>query len=384
MRWDEEQSEAARAEQAETFARRVRWLVLGGGVLSLGGAAVVLLHAQASERSRLQELTALMASGRQHEKAEDYDYALDSFQKAEKLAAPDPLLARLYLGTLKNQQEEAHDALEQLAERWIVREVIADAEDGHSVIEDTPVNVLTAGVETATGVHKADLLAHLGYASFLGGCLAGDVRNDRPAAFYREALDADPQNPYAHAFWAHLILCNGGSVDEAQQHFAAALASNRDHELVRQIELDALNNARDPKVLGLWLRLVSDTHKAGKPLNPHVTHSLAALYSASIAKERKEFYAAVPPADHVVLARYVLDSQGATADVAGVTEFLAYTLEAAGQHDEALTAWHEVERTAKGDRSMRRDIRHAYRRLEHGSEHPEHSQERSPHRHYYR
>jgi tetratricopeptide (TPR) repeat protein len=372
MTWDEEQSESSSSDRAENFAKWLRRLVLGGGVLSLAVAAGVLLHAQIAERSRIAEVSELMASGREHEKAEDYDYALDSFQKAEKLAAPDPLLSRLYLGSLLTQQEEAHGALEQLAQRWVEREVISHTEEGHTANEDTPVNVLSASAELATGVRKADLLAHIGYAGFLSGCLSGDAGNDEPAHLYREALDADPHNPYAHAFWAHLILCNGGPVEEAQQHFAAALASNREHALVRQIELDALDSAKDPKVLGQWLQLVNETHKAGQPLNPHVMRSLAAVYSSSNSKDRKEFYAAVPPADHVLLARYVLKSMDATADVAGVNEFVAHSLEAAGQHEEAVSAWHDLEHTAKGDRSLKREARHALRRLEH-TEHGRHS-----------
>jgi len=345
-------------------------VVLGGGVLLFFATTFVLLHAQAAERARVAEMNGLMATGREHMQAEDFDYALDSFQKAEKLAASDPLLSRLSLGTLMTQQqEEAHGALEELAEQWVVRQVLGHVERGHTVVEDTPVNVLSASVEVATGVHKADLLAHIGYANFLTGCLAGDVRNDQPAAFYREALAADPQNTYANAFWGHLILCNGGPVEEAQQHFAAALASHRDYTLVRRIELDALDNSKDPKAISRWLQRVDEMHKAGEPLSAHVTHHLAALYSTSRAKDRKELYATVPPAEHVVLARDVLKSLSATVDVAGVTEFVAYTLEAQDKREEALDAWHDVELAAKGDRAFRRDIRHAYRRLEHGRHH---------------
>lgn len=370
MTWLEEPAETdtGRADLVRQLLGRLRWVVLGGGVLLFVAATFVLLHAQAAERARVAEMNGLMASAREHMNAEDFDYALDSFQRAERLAAPDPMLSRLSLGTVvtQQQQEEAHGALEELAERWVVREVIGHIEEGHTVIEDTPVNVLSAAVEVATGVHKADLLAHIGYANFLTGCLAGDAGNDQAATFYRQALAADPQNTYANAFWGHLIVCNGGPVEEAQQHFAAALASHRDYTLVRRIELDALDNSSDPKAVSLWLQRVDEMHKAGEPLSKHSTHHLAALYSTSRAKERKELYASVPPAEHVVLARDVLKSLSATADVVGVTEFVAYTLEAQDKRDEALDAWHDVERAAKGDRAFRREIRHAYRRLEHG------------------
>lgn len=342
--------ESSEAEPDENGVRtRPKWLLAGVAALVLSAAAYVVLHAQGLQRARAAQVADLLAAGREQEKATHYPQALDSLQKAETLAATD---LGLFAGPLSPQQAQAHGLLEQLDQKWIWSQVMQRMEHGITDVDETPIKALSAYAQTATGAHKADLLAYIGYGTFLKGCLAnGDVSDKKPEAFYRQALAADPRNPYAHAFWAHLILCGDGSIEEAQPHFDAALAVAKDRELVRNVELYALANSRNINIISsyLWLKLVNQMHKAGEPLGASPMAILASDYgSGSMSKkERKELYAAVPAADHVELARYLLESEGAGDSALAVKVMLAYSLEATGKKPEALAAWQDVQHSAQ-------------------------------------
>jgi tetratricopeptide (TPR) repeat protein len=212
------------------------------------------------------------------------------------------------------------------------------------------VKLLSADVDAATGARKADLLAHIGYAYFRWAQVNGGEPGEQSASFFREALAADPQNPYAHEFSGELVLSKTGSIAEVKQHFSAALASHREPELVRQLEFSALARRGTEEADDLFWQLVNGMRKAGEPLSPSVTESMITSYTFSFKDEhdRKRLYAAVPPADHVELTRIVLRSDDTGGKLVPVKVMLAYSLEAAGRKDEALAAWQDVLGTVQG------------------------------------
>jgi hypothetical protein len=317
-----------------------KWLGLVAAILSLGTAIWALLHAQADKNARQAEATSLLASGRLQEKAGDYEHAWDSYMKANKIASADGVLSRL-VGGATQQQQEAHDALEKVAETW-VRDARASNEEGLASIADNAIKVLSANVDGATGAHKADMLAHIGFAYFLKSRYEA---SDKPATFYREALAVDPQNPYANAFWGHLILFNHGSLADAKQHFAAALASGKEHAIVRQFQLSALHNVQSDEVSAAWLAVVDEMRKAGEPVSEGVMHDVASIYYFATRNEdqRKALYAALPAAEQAELARALIKSGGGGNGPLPVKVFLAESLEAAGKNDEALITWKDVQ-----------------------------------------
>jgi hypothetical protein len=356
---------AQKSEKKGGLDQVKKWLGLGAALLSLASAAVGLLHAQATRKARVTEASQLMASGRLQEKAGDYEHAWDNFQKAAKLTAEDGLIARFIFGRLTKQEAEVHDALEELAEKW-VRDARASDEQGLADIGDKAIKMLSADVTGATGEHKADLLAHIGYAYFLKDRNAEEGAL-QPVTFYQEAVAADPHNPYANAFWGHLILFNHGSIAEAKQHFADALASNREHELVRHLELAGFANDEGlDEAESAWLQVVNEMHKAGEPVTAHDAQELASRYylASSNENERKALYAAVPPAEQAELARWLLHSGNVESNGLAVKVMLAYSLEAAGSKAEALAAWQDVETTVKGDATIYNTVtREAIKRL---------------------
>lgn len=105
------------------------------------------------------------------------------------------------------------------------------------------VKALSAPPQSLPGPRAADLRAHLGWADAMRWKDLRDPGID-PTGLYREALQQDPGNVYAHALWAHWLLRNRfasqGDVDEALKHFEAALAARRDLPFVRTLQLGAM------------------------------------------------------------------------------------------------------------------------------------------------
>ena len=106
----------------------------------------------------------------------------------------------------------------------------------------TTLPVLARGSSGAKGERLANLLAHMGWADYLRGGLAGSGGLD-PVKHYRTALEADPANVYAHAMWGFELLRDRRSpaaLAEAKQHFSAALETGREREYLRYLEVSAL------------------------------------------------------------------------------------------------------------------------------------------------
>ncbi len=105
------------------------------------------------------------------------------------------------------------------------------------------VKALSVPPQSLPGPRAADLRAHLGWADAMRWKDIQDPGID-PTGLYREALQQDPGNVYAHALWAHWLLRNRfapqGQVDEALKHFEAAVTAKRDLPFVRSLQLGAM------------------------------------------------------------------------------------------------------------------------------------------------
>lgn len=132
-------------------------------------------------------------------------------------------------------------------------------------IADTVAPVLSRGVAGAQGARRGDLLAHLGWATFLKW--RDGQRQLDPTALYRDALVADSGNPYAHAMWGHWLLWRNESVAEANGHFAAALASGRDRGRVRALQLAAFSNTHGESRDANLIRVANDMRIGGDSID---------------------------------------------------------------------------------------------------------------------
>jgi hypothetical protein len=94
---------------------------------------------------------------------------------------------------------------------WLRNIILAEGQKFSDIVEKL-VPVLARGVSSASGVRKADLLAHIGWAYFLKA--RNGPGNMDPEQQYRLALEIDPSSPYAHVHWGHWIIWKKGNLDK--------------------------------------------------------------------------------------------------------------------------------------------------------------------------
>lgn len=207
--------------------------------------------------------------------------------------------------------------------------------------------VLTRAVADAKpGQHQADLRAHIGWAYFLE---SRDGRSDLdPAGSYREAVAEDPNNPYAEAMWGHWTLWNHCySVKEAAPHFAAALASHREDDFVRRLQLDALLDCGAEDAAQEVIRVVNAMRKEQHALTNWDRSHIYGIYYSEFSHESAktaEFINAVPPAEHIATFHWLFDDWDTDDKTTPLshTLYLARLQEAAGQPEEALANYKSV------------------------------------------
>jgi hypothetical protein len=122
--------------------------------------------------------------------------------------------------------------------RWLRDVRVQAGGDTFTDIVNKVLPVLAEGAASASGQRGADLRAHMGWADFLR--LRDGAGGMNPQAHYERALALEPSNVYAHAMWGHHIMVQSEPVDGAKQHFAAALASNRERAYVRNRQFAAM------------------------------------------------------------------------------------------------------------------------------------------------
>jgi tetratricopeptide (TPR) repeat protein len=285
-----------RSKGAGTF-----WKWVGGvsAVLSLLFALqqFVSMISDMGERQRL--FAELHKIARQQQAAADYEGAWASYEKALEIAQGGGQLAKL-TGQLGEERRVLREAQEDLAMEWLEHVRVPEGRTFSDII-DKLVAVMHRGAVAAGGARKADLLAHLGWADFLRW--RDGNRALSPERRYREALAIDAANPYAHAYWGHWMLWRRESVEEAQRHFSAALASGRARSLVRTIQLAALNNLTSEGEPA-FVAAVSEMRKHDEPIDARTRQHVKSIYYFACGTRRDagrlaRLQAAVPVAEQL-------------------------------------------------------------------------------------
>lgn len=291
-------------------------------------------------RERQRQVEELHRVGKAQQGAGDYPAAWASFVQALKSADEGGQVPKV-LGQLSKEQRQLREAQEDLAMAWLENIRISEGQK-FSDIADQLVPILARGVESASGVRKADLLAYIGWAYFLKS--RDGPGNPNPEQHYRRALEIDPGNPYAHAHWGHWKMWNREQLEDAKQHFSAALASGRALEYVRRIQLAALLNFRSKETDAEFLRVVNDMVKNHEKIDSGVRKNVFSIYSYSIGSFKDDHFqtllAAVPAMEQIATLRALFyDADFDPSKISLREVYLATLLEVAGQRDEALKTW---------------------------------------------
>ena len=211
--------------------------------------------------------------------------------------------------------------------------------------------VLSQALETAGGARAADLLAHLGWADFLRA--RDGVGGLRPESLYRRAIEQDPDNPYANAMWGHWILWQRGALAEAQSRFQRALASGRERDYVRWLQIVALLLFSDAPREFEAMRVANEMRGNGEPVPTNdaerqVWSKYWHLYYhyLLVGTQKETFLAILPPAEHLATFRWLLPESQMPPDKLHVwVLFLATLQERNGERLAARTnyAWLQAE-----------------------------------------
>ncbi|MGH7383932.1 MAG: hypothetical protein ACREKG_02050 [Candidatus Rokuibacteriota bacterium] len=319
----------------------MKWVGIVAAVLSLiaGVRQFLALTAESAERER--RIGELLATGAAQQAAKDYPQAWTSFEMALTQAEPGNLLAKL-TGRLGERRRQVRMAQEDLAMRWLQGIAVPQGQTFSSIV-DKVLPVLHRGAIEASGARVGDMYAHVGWGYFL-------KRRDGPssldpAPWYAKAIEADPANPYAHAFSGHWKMWNDESFEAATGEFAAAIASKRERSFVRGLQVSALLNRNRVDARLELVKVANDMRKNDEPIGGRMLRELRVIYQFALNDEpfTQRLIAALPVAEHLATIDMVkAGSSAAAGSDDSLSVARALLEEAGGQPASAVKTWRAV------------------------------------------
>jgi hypothetical protein len=234
-------------------------------------------------------------------------------------------------------------AREDLAMQW-ARDIRVSEGGSFSAITAQLTPVLASGAAAANGARKADLLAHLGWATFLQ---SRETATGNPEPFYRQALEADTANPYAHAMLGHWRIWkqHERGLAEARRHFSGALAAERDRAAVRRLQFAALMNLQTDEAQAEFARALNDARKHRDTLDERTWGRGYSVYYLGFRPGELQnlLRAAMPSAEHVETLRMLISQREDAAQKRLLECWVGRIEESAGRRDAALAAYRRAE-----------------------------------------
>jgi tetratricopeptide (TPR) repeat protein len=313
--------------------RWIRWLrryAVVLGVLALVGGGVGIWRAVETWRT-CGEALRLVDEAKLHQSTGDYTAAWDRY--ASSLAACPSSRA-------------AAEGQERLAMDWLENIRVTQGKETFTDIADKVQPALSRAAVAKDDRRAADALAHLGWADFLRS-RDGQGGLD-PVRYYQQALQRDPENPYAHAFWGHSILMRGGDLQEARAHFDQALASDAQRPFLRGLQLAALMWRSEPDLQNEVLRVVNTMRAQGEGSPAIGSDSLVSaiwnVYYDRLVRGngRADFLAALPAADHLATFRWLFPQYAESSNRYAYLFMLAQLQENGGDRADALETYQSL------------------------------------------
>lgn len=326
-----------------------RWMVVAGlaaVLLAGGGYAWQRQHEQARvARAQAEQLAAEQAA-----QTTVVDRALRLCQEGSHAEA----FAQLQrLAQAPQAPRVARTALEDCAMAWLREPRAARSEKSFVQLAAPLRAVLTQALtDGATGPRAADLRAHLGWSDALIWHDTGSPGID-PVVHYRQALQDDPGNTYAHALWAHWMLMRSSKDQaEAQAHFEAALRTPRDRAFVRKLQLGI--TVGTPSTAAYALQALDQMRQGGEPhhmldLDAVWSHLYANAFQADTAERLRS---SLPAAQGLQTFLWLFPPGSAQATNHSVWHYAhALLLRQAGRGADAQAELLALQRQFKAERS---------------------------------
>jgi TIR domain-containing protein len=268
-------------------------LVLVG--LLVAGSVWQGLSWHVERREQTRQVTAFLKQGQLQADAGNYASAWNLLEQA---------------GAIHPVSTEVIDAQERIAMEWLDNARGSELTGSLKDIADKVLPVLSRGAVAGKGERSADLLAHMGWGDFLR--LREGVGGLDPTQAYRRAIAIDPRNVFAHTMWGFEILRTGGSVADANRHFAIALESKRKREYVRHMQIAALLWAHDPELENEAIRVANELRSGGETMpvgTPDRSDAwlLWNIYYSRLVNnhDKPQFLSVLSPAEHLATFRWL-------------------------------------------------------------------------------
>jgi hypothetical protein len=246
------------AASSSTASRLIKWIGAATAVISLilGARQLIGIAADRAERSRASaEFTAL---ARQQADRGEFTEAWQSLDRADE----------------RSRTRESDAARLDIAFRWL-EEGRPGAGQPFTRITDAVMPALDRALLDPQHPRRADILAHLGWATFLKSRETG---TGDPATLYKQALAIDPHNPYANVMLGHWMMWRGQPLDAARPYFDAALAAGKQRPLVRTFQLAALRNRNDENADAELIRVADSMRRENEALDDRSARDAYAVY----------------------------------------------------------------------------------------------------------
>lgn len=237
---------------------------------------------------------------------------------------------------------------ERLAMKWLDNIRVTEGKETFADIVNKVLPTLSKGAMASENRRAANSLAHLGWADFLRSREGAGGLN--PVHYYEQAVARDPQNPFAHAMWAHNILWEGGRIDAVKTHFRNALGSGLERLYVREMELASFQLHHDSNSENELIRVLDEMRVQGEELPPGTKHDsprwrIWNVYYGSLINgyERESFLRAISPDDHVATFRWVFPVEVVPESKRSLHQFiLAQLQENQGDRVSALASYESL------------------------------------------
>lgn len=310
----------------------LKWVGAATAILSLVFGLQQLVTRISDYRQERRQISELLETADLQRASAHYAVAWSSLEEAAELDAED---------------EDVRRAREDVAMDWLRNIRVRRGEETFTEIVNEVLPVIQRGAVRASGSRRADLIAHLGWADFLR---VQDGRGGlRPEELYRRAASVDPDNPFAHAMWGHWILWRSDDIEEARSHFSAALASGREREYVRRMQLTALWNMDADVAEPEFVRVANEMRKNGTPVDPAFLDRLFWIYTRrgsrimSADASNGVIEAVVPPSEELETVRWMFADMDLSDGERRQLDFVLASLqEAAGRREAALEAFESL------------------------------------------
>ncbi len=333
----------------DSLGRTLKWVGAATAVISLILGARQLITIATDNAQRNRESAEFVALAQQQAARGEFADSWKSLDRADERA----------------RKATTDEARLDIAFRWL-QDGRPGPDQPFSRITDAVVPTLDRALLDPNHPRRADVLAHLGWATFLK---RRDTGTGDPAAQYTQALAIDRTNVYANTMLAHWLSWQGNAPDAARPYFDAALATGKEHALVRSFELAALRARNDENAEPELIRVANSMRQQNETLDTRSAGAVQAAYvrrygpnASRTAQETIE----VTPVDQLATFVWLIGMP----DLSYRTEVRDYVMamlkEATGDRPAALQALRALVAKLGGrlDEEFRSDVTREIKRLD--------------------